>query len=109
MLFREDGTLNYLVGRLSALCLVLTCVGCSPSVRMPRLYNPGPAGYQQYSAANYADPYPSPDAGPEVVGARPRGFMQPRSEVEIARQYTQQRSQPMFVAPAPQPVYAPAR
>lgn len=77
-------------------------IGCSPSVRMPRLYNPGPAGPQRYSAQTYADPYPLPDAGPEVVGGRPREFQVPRPPVERARQYLSSRQQPQFVAPAPQ-------
>lgn len=103
---REDGSLKSLAGKLGVVVLFLAPgIGCSPSVRMPRLHNPGPANYQQHSATQYADPYPLPDAGPEVVGARPRGYQVPRAEVERARLYTQQRQQPQFVAPAPQPVY----
>lgn len=82
--------------------LLASSVGCSPRVRMPRLYNPGPAGYQRYNAQEYADPYPLPDAGPEVVGARPRGFMTPRPQVERARAYSRSQGTPQFIAPAPQ-------
>lgn len=103
---REDGTLKSQAGHFGVLVLFLASgLGCSPSVRMPRLHNPGPASYQQYNATQYADPYPLPDAGPEVVGARPRNFQVPRAEVERARLYTQQRQQSQFVAPAPQPIY----
>lgn len=95
------------VGLIGVLALVLAPgVGCSPSVRMPHLYNPGPASYQQYSAQNY-DPYPLPDAGPAVEGSRPLGFQVPRPEVERARQYYNQRGGAQFVAPAPQQMYAP--
>lgn len=99
-------TLFGALGRGAQIALVLsllgTSLGCSPRVRMPRLYNPGPAGYQRYNAQHYADPYPLPDAGPEVVGARPRGFMTPRPEVERARDYVRSQGSPQFVAPAPQ-------
>lgn len=82
-------------------------LGCSPNIRMPHLFNPGPAGYQRYNAANKNDPYPMPDLGPEVVGGRPRGFRIPRPEVERSRQFLMQQKQPQFVAPAPQPMAAP--
>lgn len=105
----EDGTLNKLAGQLGVLLLVLSPgLGCSPAVRMPRLHNPGPAGYQRYNAVNYSDPYPLPDVGPEMDGARPREFQLPRPPVERARQYTYQHQQPQFVAPAPQPVAYPS-
>jgi len=72
---------------------------------MPRLYNPGSAGYQRYNAQQLVDPYPLPDAGPEIVGGRPRGFQVPRSEVERARMYSHRRQTPRFLAPTPQPAY----
>ena len=100
----EDGALKHLAGKLGVLVLMLAPgLGCGPNVRMPRLYNPGPAGYQRYNAQQHSDPYPVPDAGPEVVGARPRGFQVPRPEVERSRQYYVEQGQPKFVAPAPQP------
>ncbi|MCO6047537.1 membrane or secreted protein [Aeoliella sp. ICT_H6.2] len=96
------------VGLIGVLTLVLAPgVGCSPAVRTPHLYNPGPASYQQYNAQNY-DPYPLPDAGPPVDGARPLAFQTPRPQVERARQYTNQQGRTQFVAPAPQ-MYAPAQ
>ncbi|QDU56251.1 hypothetical protein [Aeoliella mucimassa] len=109
--------MNQLASKLGVLALLLgTAVGCNPSVRTPRLYNPGPAGYQRYQADHYYDPYPLPDAGPEIVGGRPRDFQAPRPEVERARQYTYERQQKQFVVPAPQanyiqsqPTYAPVQ
>lgn len=105
----EDGSLNRITAKLGLLLLLLAPgIGCSTqNIRMPRLYNPGPAGYQQYNARQHSDPYPLPDAGPEIVGGRPRGFQTPRPEVERSRQFWQSRQQPQFVAPAPQPYYAP--
>ena len=85
-------------------CLVSLCVpiaACSPSVRTPRLYNPGPAGYQRYQATAGHDPYPLPDVGPEIEGGRPREFQRPTPEVERARQFRQQTLVPQFTAPAP--------
>jgi hypothetical protein len=100
--------LNQLAGRVGVFMLLFAPgVGCSPAVRMPRLYNAGPAGYQRYQASTYADPYPLPDAGPEVVGSRPRDFQVPRPPVERSRQYLIQRQQPQFVAPAPRPMVYP--
>ena len=93
-----------LASKLGVLIFVLAPgLGCSPNIRMPRLYNPGPAAYQRYNAQEYTDPYPLPDEGPPVVGGRPRGFQIPRPEVERARQYLKHHQQPQFVAPAPQP------
>lgn len=58
--------------------------GCSPTIRMPQLLHPGPAGYQLQNAEKF-DPYPIVDMGPEIEGGRPIDFVQPRSEVEQAR------------------------
>ncbi len=96
--------MNQLAGKIGVLMLVLSPgIGCSSAVRMPRLFNPGPAGYQRFQASTHADPYPMPDLGPEVVGSRPREFRVPRPPVERSREYLKQRQQPQFVAPAPQP------
>ena len=97
-----------LAAKLCFLVLVTgTMVGCSPSVRMPRWYNPGTAGYQRYQAEQKYDPYPLPDAGPEIVGARPRGFQTPRTDVERSRQYwNQQHQQQPYVVPTVQPTYS---
>ena len=101
----EDGALKSRTLQLGILLALLAPgLGCSPSVRMPRFGNPGHAAYQQHNAENY-DPYPTPDLGPEVEGARPMSFTTPRPEVERARQYTNQRRQPQFIATAPQPSF----
>ena len=60
-------------------------VGCSSTVRKPQLLHPGPAEYQRYNATQF-DPYPQNDVGPEIVGGRPEGYMQPPNEIERARQ-----------------------
>ncbi len=72
---------------VGGLLLLVAAVGCSSSVKRPNWFNPGPAGYQQYQATQGTDPYPLPDVGPPVVGARPRGFQNPVPEVERSRQY----------------------
>jgi len=51
--------------------------GCA--VSGPRLFQPGSQD-QQRSNATIHDPYPDQDAGPEIVGGRPREFSKPRSE-----------------------------
>jgi hypothetical protein len=61
--------------------------GCnSPYMRWPDLYHPGTAAQQRAEAERF-DPYPSPDAGPEVVGGRPLGYQRPLTEEEWARRY----------------------
>lgn len=91
------------LGILASLCVPIAA--CSPSVRTPRLHNPGPAGFQRYQATAGHDPYPLPDAGPEIVGGRPREFMVPTPEVERARQYSNQRVIPQYTVPLAPPVY----
>lgn len=68
-------------------CAMLTA--CSPTIRQPRLFGPGPAPFQQYNATQF-DPYPPNDLGPEIVGGRPKDFQKPYNEVERARQHTDQ-------------------
>jgi hypothetical protein len=51
--------------------------GCG--LRRPFERAPGTTVQQQYDAAQH-DPYADNDAGPEVVGGRPREFAKPRSE-----------------------------
>ena len=67
--------------------LLLVLAGCSPTIRMPRLLHPGPAGYQQFHATQF-DPYPQNDVGPEILGGRPRTYMMPPPEVVRARQHS---------------------
>jgi hypothetical protein len=56
------------------LVIPLACRGMGPS--------PGPPGTmrQQQLNASVHDPYPEPNAGPEVVGGRPRDYQKPLSE-----------------------------
>lgn len=62
---------------LMAGCLFLLACGCRA---------PGPV-YQQQNAASYHDPYADNDAGPEVVGGRPREFQKPNAEPVRNRWY----------------------
>ena len=68
-----------------ALLLALPFAGCSSTVRKPKLFHPGPAAYQQYSATQF-DPYPQNDMAPPIDGGRPITWSQPPSEIERARQ-----------------------
>jgi hypothetical protein len=45
----------------------------------PQWFAPGDIQSQRYNATLH-DPYPSVDAGPEVVGGRPRDYNQPLAE-----------------------------
>lgn len=73
---------------LRAVLLVISVAGCTPEaqryIRFPNLFHPGPAGYQRAEAVEH-DPYPQGDVGPEVVGGRPLGYLQPVNEVDRAR------------------------
>ena len=69
---------------LAAACAPLAA--CSSTIRWPRLYGPGTASAQR-AHAEQLDPYPLPDMGPEIVGARPREFDKPRDEVRRSRQF----------------------
>ncbi len=51
---------------------LVTCSGCA-SLAGPNWFNPGTV-QQQRIRALHSDPYPDTDAGPEVVGVRPREF-----------------------------------
>ncbi len=64
-----------------ALLLVGVAGGC---VTGPRWLHPGPADYQQQKAVRF-DPYADNDAGPTVVGARPRDYDKPLAEPARAR------------------------
>ena len=57
--------------------LIAVLVGCGQT--RPLLAPPGPMRYQQNNA-NFHDPYPDQDAGPEVDGGRPREFSRPAAE-----------------------------
>ena len=79
------------MSRLFMLLLAATAaaslVGCRGM--MPRWFAPGNIQTQRYGAVMH-DPYPSVDAGPEVVGGRPREFQRPLAEPR-ATQFQQER------------------
>jgi hypothetical protein len=60
-----------------AAMLIALAGGC---VAMPRLFSPGSENKQQ-ARAQIFEPYPEPDTGPPVVGARPREYQTPQAEV----------------------------
>jgi hypothetical protein len=90
----------------ATIALTTLCVaGCtSPYMRWPDLYHPGPANHQRAVAERY-DPYPSPDAGPEIVGGRPLGYQRPLTETEWGRRYARPDG---ALQPAPIPTLPPA-
>ena len=75
---------NWLCGHTLVVGVVLLFAGCQGSqVGAKRwsggIYGQGSEDRQKYRAASF-DPYPLNDIGPEVVGGRPRGFMNPLPE-----------------------------
>ena len=66
--------------------IVLT--GCTLPSR--RFQSPGPIGFQQLEATQF-DPYGDMDAGPEIVGGRPREFQRPAAEPARARRFRDTR------------------
>ncbi len=64
--------------QIAVLCVAISVfTGCN--VARPRLFQPGTQEQQRFNATIH-DPYPDQDAGPEIVGGRPREFSSPRSE-----------------------------
>lgn len=61
--------------------MLLLAAGCA---NRPDLGPPGPV-YQQQMRASIHDPYSDVEAGPEIVGGRPRDFQKPFSEAERSR------------------------
>ena len=73
-----------LSGHTLVIGLVLFIAGCQGSQAGAQrwgggVYGQGNEERQKYRAASF-DPYPLNDIGPEVVGGRPRGFMNPLPE-----------------------------
>ena len=60
-----------------AMLLIGLLGGC---VATPRLLSPGSESKQQ-ARAQIFEPYPEPDIGPPIVGARPHEYPMPRAEV----------------------------
>jgi len=81
---RKIFTMRLSICLIAIVGLIVSLAGCgwfrSPETRLPRLYNPGSAEYQRYQAERVVDPYPLNEAGPEIVGGRPRGFQKPMAE-----------------------------
>ena len=69
---------------LAAAALIAGTIGCAN--RNLGILPPGPMQYQQYNASLH-DPYSDVDAGPEVVGGRPRDFQKPLAEPVRSRQF----------------------
>lgn len=72
-----------ITARLSLLGLLLSSIGCAGMVG-PNWRNPGTMQDQQRRAM-LDDPYPDTDAGPEMLGVRPRDFQQSLPEAEKLR------------------------
>ena len=64
--------------------LALTFPAGCKSVAEPCWLHPGPAQQQQTRALRY-DPYPENEAGPAMVGVRPRAYEKPPPEPSRAR------------------------
>ncbi len=73
------------------LIVVLICGCAHRQFGSPRM-EPAPLNIQQQRAARF-DPYPDPNIGPEIPGARPSGFETPSPE----------RCTPTKISTAPQP------
>jgi hypothetical protein len=68
---------------VGALVFVASGIGCKGTAG-PSWFHPGSAGVQQSRALRF-DPYPENDIGPNVDGARPRGYEKPPPEPSRAR------------------------
>jgi len=66
------------------LCLcgaaLLAAGGCSSLEPFGLWYGPHTTSESQRAQAQYVDPYPSREAGPELIGGRPRDYDLPRAE-----------------------------
>lgn len=88
---------------LSAIALIVLVSGCH---LRPEWGAPGPIGVQR-SRAVLNDPFPSDELGPEILGARPRGFDLPEHRAKGLQKYAPQGN---FARPntpfqfAPQPI-----
>jgi hypothetical protein len=85
------------------LCCLTMTVGCGSAFGLPTLCEPQSAS-QKLARAKKFDPYPDPNIGPEMVGARPLGFMNPREEPDVTKQSLPPS---LFGYAPPAPPYAP--
>jgi hypothetical protein len=67
---------------------LLHVIGCTLPGR--QYQTPRPTGQQQLEATQW-DPYADVDAGPEIVGSRPREFQRPAAEPVRARGFQETR------------------
>lgn len=67
-------------GRSVAAVAIFLVAGTSGCLAPPSFRHPGTAQYQQRRAERF-DPYPETDAGPAIVGGRPRQYEKPPAEV----------------------------
>ena len=99
------------VALLWALGFAPSLTGCADM--FPDWCHPGFAQVQRKQAQRF-DPYPEPDMGPDMAGARPGDFDKPRPEVQRAqnpRSFNDRYGQPppMLYGPNPaDPTGAPA-
>ena len=63
--------------RLWIACVAISTTGCVAG--RPSLFHPGDIQHQRFNAVTH-DPYTDNDAGPEVVGGRPRDYQKPLAE-----------------------------
>ena len=82
-----------IVGVALACCSMSGCHDLAPDV-----FRPGPAPYQRRQA-ELTDPYPEPDTGPDMVGARPRDYQKPSAEVSRSRNFNPRFQQPGIAPP----------
>jgi hypothetical protein len=71
----------------TGLLMLGVVAGCCPNqnrIATPDLFHPRSANVQRKRATRF-DPYPDPNAGPEMVGVRPREYENPPAEVSRAR------------------------
>ena len=69
------------MSRICFICLLIACTGCADRSRWGFPWGQGTVD-RQNSRAVVHDPYPLNDIGPEVVGGRPRGYMNPLPEAK---------------------------
>jgi hypothetical protein len=62
----------------------ISCLATGCQLEPPAIFNPGSLEYQRARANRY-DPFPDPDAGPDIPGTRPREFANPPPEASRAR------------------------
>src|SRR5207249_2786888 len=66
------------------LVLMAGVTGCQ-SIQWPQFFSWGNSRTQRAYAANVIDPYPVPEAGPNIEDTRPRDFNRPYSEPKRAQ------------------------